>query len=60
MDCGILAAGVENAGLGSGPRLEPGNWYLQVDAGGWRLTARLPASDAPQRVYLVNTDPRAQ
>ena len=46
--------------VASGPRLEPGNWYLQVDAGGWRLTARLPASDAPQRVNLGQTDSLAQ
>lgn len=38
--------------VASGPRLEPGNWYLQLDADRWRLSARLSASDAPQRVNL--------
>ena len=32
--------------------LEPGAWYAQLDADGWRLKARLVASDGPQRVSL--------
>jgi uncharacterized protein len=40
----------------SGPRLEPGPWYLQLDADGWRLKARFSASDAPQRVELRSKD----
>ena len=36
----------------SGPRLEPGPRYLELDADGWRLRARMSASDAPQRVEL--------
>lgn len=46
--------------VASGPRLEPGNWQVQLDADGWRLTARLSASDAPQRVNLGQTDSRDQ
>lgn len=42
--------------LASLPRLEPGSWHLQLDADGWRLNARLRASDAPQRVSLGRVD----
>lgn len=42
--------------VASGPHLEPGPWYLQLDADGWRLKARLSASDAPQRVDLRSRD----
>lgn len=38
--------------VASGPSLEPGSWYLQLDADGWRLVSRLSASDAPQQVRL--------
>lgn len=38
--------------VASGSRLEPGAWYLQLDAGGWRLKTRLIASDGSQRVRL--------
>ena len=44
--------------IASGPRLEPGNWTLQLDADGWRLKARLSASDTPQRVRLGQSDSR--
>lgn len=43
--------------VASGPKLEPGNWYLQLDADGWRLMARLSASHAPQRVSLDSQRP---
>ena len=46
--------------LASGPRLEPGAWYLQLDADGWRLKARLLASDSPQRVILGQPVSRAR
>ena len=38
--------------VASGPHLEPGSWYLQLDADDWRLVSRLTATDAPQRVSL--------
>jgi hypothetical protein len=38
--------------VASGLRLEPGAWYAQLDAGGWRLKTRLIASDGSQRVRL--------
>ena len=46
--------------VASGPRLEPGAWHVQVDAGGWRLKARLSSSDLPQRVTLGSTGSGAQ
>lgn len=42
--------------VASGPRLEPGHWYLQLDADGWRLKTRFSASDAPQRLRLGPAD----
>ena len=38
--------------VASGSRLEPGAWYVQLDADGWRIKTRLIASDGPQRVSL--------
>ena len=38
--------------VASASLLEPGAWYAQLDADGWRLKARLVASDGPQRVSL--------
>ncbi len=46
--------------VASGPRLEPGAWHVQLDADGWRLKARLSASDVPQRVTLGSTGSPAQ
>ncbi len=46
--------------VASGPRLEPGAWHVQLDADGWRLKARLSASDVPQRVTLGSMDSPAQ
>jgi hypothetical protein len=40
--------------IASGTRLEPGAWYAQLDADGWRLKARLIASDGRQRVSLTH------
>lgn len=44
--------------VASGLRLEPGSWHLQLDADGWRLNARLSASDAPQQVNLGRVESR--
>ena len=41
-------------------RLEPGAWYAQLDADGWRLKARLIAADGRQRVDLVHAQSRGQ
>ena len=38
--------------VASASPLEPGAWYAQLDADGWRLKARLVASDESQRVSL--------
>jgi len=46
--------------VASGPRLEPGAWHVQLDADGWRLKARLSASDVPQRVTLGSMGSPAQ
>jgi uncharacterized protein len=43
--------------VASAPSLEPGNWDLQLDADGWRLNARLSASDAPRRVTVESRRP---
>ena len=40
--------------IASDSRLEPGAWYAQRDADGWRLKARLIASDGRQRVSLTH------
>ena len=40
--------------IASGSPLEPGAWYAQLDADGWRLKARLIAADGRQRVSLVH------
>jgi hypothetical protein len=44
----------------SGLDLEPGDWYLQLDADGWRLKTRFSASKASQRLALGNADPTVQ
>lgn len=46
--------------LASSPRLEPGHWYLQLDADGWRLKTRFPASPASQRLILGTGDPASR
>jgi len=43
--------------LASAVRLEPGHWYLQLDADGWRLKTRFLASQGSQRLTLGHGDP---
>ena len=44
----------------SAQRLAPGAWYAQLDADGWRLKARLIASDGRQRVSLGHVQSRVR
>lgn len=44
--------------VASTSRLEPGAWYAQLDADGWRLKARLVASEGSQRVALGHAQSR--
>jgi uncharacterized protein len=43
--------------VASALRLEPGHWYLQLDADGWRLKTRFAALDGSQRLTLGHIDP---
>ena len=56
----VMRRAVSGRYVASGSRLEPGAWYAQLDADGWRPKARLIASDGPQRVRLDPVESQGQ